>query len=680
MHHLLLYVLSALLLLSSSTVAIDVPLTSEDSSALRGGVVTPSYDIGVERHSLTIVRDVKPGSAWLQLRSHGRRSVRHKRALGKSWSGTSSFKNGNKLGIGGSEYIAILTNSLRAVCAYGTSNWTVVRCKLYAASYDRRALPPSPRLSCSLTKVQPHSFDKAENNPLQVNNHSAWGQIYTISTGKSRALNLLTNSFCAGGGWLSNGTLISVGGNPVEHAANNATANGIAAIRMFTPCDGGNCQVQEFPKTIRLTSKRWYPSTVRLHDGSVIIIGGCIRGGYNNAPDIDNPTIEFFPPKGNGKQIFFKFLQDALNSNLFPISFMLPKTGYVFVAANKLNTIYDWVNNQEYRLPAFPNGVVANYPSSGASALLPLTIANGYATEILICGGSTQDLDSPWLLNTQSPTSTQCARLKISGNKAVGGWQVEKMPESRLMGDAILTPDGKVLLVNGAGTGVAGYGNVANMTGLSNAGKPRLRPTLYDPVAATGSRFTTNFPSSKTERLYHSSATLVPDGSIFIGGSNPNGKVETRTYETRYNTEFLQPPYMTKSRPTFSGQPKKIQYKAKYTFSYTVPSGTKNLIRAVIIDIGYSTHGVHMNQRWVELKVLSTEDGKITIQGPQGPTYYPPGYAWLWVLADDVPSKGKRVMIGKGQGEHCSSGPHWPGITLLNFSSETCRTSDPPSK
>ncbi|SCZ95857.1 BZ3500_MvSof-1268-A1-R1_Chr8-1g09842 [Microbotryum saponariae] len=624
-HRLLLQTLATLLLLTSTLGGDVLAFTHSDALAPLGGrVLALSHDshASVERHSLTIERDVKPESTRLQLRSHRRRFVRHKRALGKAWSGSSSFKNGKKLGIGGMQVSVVSDDEL--------------------LSY-------------------PHSFDKAENNPLQVNGHSAWGQIYTISTGKSRALNLLTNSFCAGGGWLSNGTLISVGGNPIEHAASNATANGIAALRMFTPCDGGKCQVQEFPKTVRLTSKRWYPSTVRLHDGSVIIIGGCIRGGYNNAPDIDNPTIEFFPPKGNGKQIFFKFLQDALNSNLFPISFSLPKTGYIFVAANKINTIYDWVNNQEYRLPAFPNGVVANYPSSGASALLPLTIANGYATEILICGGSTQNLDSPWLLSAQSPTSTQCARLKISGTKAVGGWQVEQMPESRLMGDAILTPDGKVLLVNGAGTGVAGYGNVANMTGLSNAGNPRLRPTLYDPVAASGSRFSTNFPSSKTERLYHSSATLVPDGSIFIAGSNPNGKVETRTYGTRYNTEFLRPPYMSRSRPTFSGQPKKIQYKSKYTFSYKVPSGTKK-IRAVIIDIGYSTHGVHMNQRWVELKVISTDDGKITIQGPQGPTYYPPGYAWLWILADDVPSKGKRVMIGKGQGgRFYVRDPAWSG-------------------
>ena len=40
------------------------------------------------------------------------------------------------------------------------------------------------------------------------------------------------------------------------------------------------------------------------------------------------------------------------------------------------------------------------------------------------------------------------------------GWQVESMPQSRVMPDTILLPDGRVLIVNGAQTGIAGYGNV----------------------------------------------------------------------------------------------------------------------------------------------------------------------------------------------------------------------------
>lgn len=43
--------------------------------------------------------------------------------------------------------------------------------------------------------------------------------------------------------------------------------------------------------------------------------------------------------------------------------------------------IYDWKKNVQYRLPTFPNRQVVTYPSSAASALLPLTIANDWTPE-----------------------------------------------------------------------------------------------------------------------------------------------------------------------------------------------------------------------------------------------------------------------------------------------------------
>lgn len=118
----------------------------------------------------------------------------------------------------------------------------------------------------------------------------------------------------------------------------------------------------------------------------------------------------------------------------------------------------------------------------------------------------------------------------------------------RIMGDALLMPDGTVLLINGASSGVAGYGNVKNRIGASNARAPTYRPALWDPLAPSHARFSTNFPKSKIERMYHSSATLLPDGRVWVGGSNPNGNVATAAYATRYEIEIL-----TRSSPGFPG-------------------------------------------------------------------------------------------------------------------------------
>ncbi|KAM0749961.1 copper radical oxidase [Meredithblackwellia eburnea MCA 4105] len=520
---------------------------------------------------------------------------KHRRALGKAWTGNTKLATAGQSGVAAMQ-ISVVSNDEILI------------------------------------------YDKSEGNALQVNGHSAWGAIYTISTSKVRPLDLKTNSFCAGGGWLGNGTLVSVGGNPREGTYKGDVAeNGLGAIRLFTP--GNNEQVYENPSRIRLTSKRWYASTVRIGDG------------YNNAPATDNPTFEYYPPKGDGLQIYSKFLHDALNTNLFPVIYFLPG-GNLFVAANTMAMIYNMKTKTESRLKTIPNGVRVTYPASAASALLPLTVANNWTPEVLFCGGSTADTEiNPVKLSSQDPASSQCVRMVLSTAGMKAGWSVETMPELRVMGDGILTPDGKVFIVNGAKSGIAGYGNVADEIGASNAANPDFRPTLYDPVAAKGSRFSTNFPTSNIERLYHSSATLIPDGRIFVSGSNPNSGVSTTTYATRYVNEMFSPPYMTQIRPNFSGLPSNILYGESYTININVLASAKS-VRCVIMDLGYSTHGVHMNNRLVELEATrpSYSKKKLIIKGPRLNSIYPPGYAWLFILHDDVPSEGTRVMIGGGDG------------------------------
>lgn len=43
-------------------------------------------------------------------------------------------------------------------------------------------------------------------------------------------------------------------------------------------------------------------------------------------------------------------------------------------------------------------------------------------------------------------TSKQCVRMVLNSVGIKKKWAVEQMPEARVMGDAIMTPDGKVSL------------------------------------------------------------------------------------------------------------------------------------------------------------------------------------------------------------------------------------------
>lgn len=67
-----------------------------------------------------------------------------------------------------------------------------------------------------------------------------------------------------------------------------------------------------------------------------------------------------------------------------------------------------------------------------------------------------------------------------------------------------------------------------------------MRPVLYDPAAAPGKRIiTSGMPTSNIPRMYHSTATLLPDGRVFIAGSNPNADVSNRKYATEYRIEYF---------------------------------------------------------------------------------------------------------------------------------------------
>lgn len=52
-------------------------------------------------------------------------------------------------------------------------------------------------------------FDRATNDPLMVDGHAAWGALWNLETNKASALNLVTDTFCASGAILSNGTMVN---------------------------------------------------------------------------------------------------------------------------------------------------------------------------------------------------------------------------------------------------------------------------------------------------------------------------------------------------------------------------------------------------------------------------------------------------------------------------------------
>ncbi|KAH8119307.1 glyoxal oxidase [Phellopilus nigrolimitatus] len=520
----------------------------------------------------------------------------------------------------------------------------------------------------TLDKV--YIVDKVENNPTQINGHPAWAAEYAVGSDTARAMDAVTNSFCAGGAVLGNGTWVNAGGNQAV-TWGGLTANsqnggapyddpdGGQSLRLLNPCDDGSCDWVVHSDNA-MTTRRWYPSVETLADGSIFIIGGDQWGGYVNSEANNNPTYEFFPSRG--APISSPLLTTTLPANLYPITFLLP-SGNLLIQLNWATAILDYNTNTEYPLDDIPDAV-RTYPASAGTVMFPLTPANNWTATVMFCGG-TQLQPDQWTENwnvAQYPASSSC--VKISPDLSGSYQQEDALSTGRAMTSLVLLPTGKILCFNGANTGVSGYGNTSWSIGQSYADNPVMQPALFDPTAAAGSRWTNGGLSPSTiPRMYHSTVTLLPDGSVLISGSNPNADYTVGPnvkYPTEYRVERFYPSYFNERRPQPQGLLSTIGYGGPY-FNVSLSSddlfGNVNNVKnatAVVIRTGFSTHALSMGQRFVQLNSTYTgnNDGSATLhvsQMPPNPAILAPGPALLFVVVNGVPSVGVQVMIGSGQ-------------------------------
>jgi Domain of unknown function (DUF1929) len=327
-----------------------------------------------------------------------------------------------------------------------------------------------------------------------------------------------------------------------------------------------------------------------------------------------------------------------------------------------------------------PGQIVRVYPASGANAMLPLTPGNNYTPTIIFCGG--QYMEDDWWGNYSYPAvdtwnvpaSQACHRItpEPTDGSAPAYVQDDNLPVGRTMGQFIALPDGTLLVINGASNGTAGYGQRTGTTttfgampfGESLATGPVGQPGIYNPNAPSGSRWSTaGLSSSNIPRLYHSSALLLPDGSIMVAGSNPNIDVNLTTkYPTTYTAEYFYPPYFAaKTRPVPQNIPQTLSYGGD-PFDITIPSTSYSGLAndaadnttIWLIRQGFTTHAMNMGQRVMQLNNTYTvqPNGTIilhTAQLPPNPNLFQPGPAFLFVTINAIPSNGTYVIVGNGQ-------------------------------
>ena len=431
------------------------------------------------------------------------------------------------------------------------------------------------------------------------------------------------NLFCAGQAFLPDGRLIVAGG----------AATGVKALHSFTPGVEGGGTWQDLGD---MSDDRWYPTCTCLPDGRLFILSGSKNGGGpridphsctvilatppNDTYEIYDPAVGFQPPGPA------PIVNESDPYCLFPFVFGLPH-GKLLIHSGTLTRFLDlatWGFDDTILTTQSPTA--RTYPSTGTAVLLPLLpdASPPYRARVMLIGGAGVSCPFPGLADT--PATNTCELLDLG---APLGWQhAAPMPHPRVMPDAVLLPDGTVLVVNGSSTGVA-----------DNGINPVLEADLYDPATDTW----TTLGAMRVPRLYHSTALLLPDGRVLTAGKDEEFNPYPFNYP-EYRIEVFSPPYLFKGpRPVIAAAPSAIGYAA--TFDVDTPDAGA-ITAAALLAPGAVTHSFNMGQRHVGLQIVATGTGAVSLAAPPDPHVAPPGYYMLFLLnAAGVPSIASFVHL-----------------------------------
>jgi len=137
--------------------------------------------------------------------------------------------------------------------------------------------------------------------------------------------------------------------------------------------------------------------------------------------------------------------------------------------------------------------------------------------------------------------------------------------------------DGTYMILNGAHQGVAGFGLATD---------PNLSALLYDPLQPIGSRFSI-LNNTIVARLYHSEATLLPDGRVLVSGSDPQTYYSNGSYvyPEEMRVEVYVPPYLSQglTQPEFTIVETDWDLGGQYDITVNLFQGTTSTMRISLV-------------------------------------------------------------------------------------------------
>ena len=447
--------------------------------------------------------------------------------------------------------------------------------------------------------------DKKQHKKKKVDHTRLWDP----ATGNVQTIGSPTHdTFCVGHSFLADGKLLAAGGTQKYGPG----YKGLRETSIFDPDivppqnPWITASLMHLERGTTKGGGRWYPTLVTLANGDVLTVSGFPEKTDTRPINI---MVEIFNTAPAPQGSYTDIGDQPTMPKGYPRMYLLPD-GKVYCSTdvNQKTMKLDCSDNTKTNLPG-PGKEFDNFATT--AVLLPLLPANNHAPRVLLLGASQPQIIN---LSVGNPVWQNTSPRALSGSPA------------RKNGNAVLLPDGTVLVVGGSETKLDADAVLA--------------AERYDPDTGTWSVLA----NSAVPRLYHSVALLLPDGRVWTAGSNFDCEGGVANRELRI--ELYSPPYLFQGpRPSITSAPATVNAQAATTFNVQTPQAN-DIAKACLIRCGSVTHGFDADQRYVGLTIQSHTASQLTLVAPPNKNVAPPGYYLLFVVENDgIPSIGKFVKI-----------------------------------
>jgi galactose oxidase len=397
-------------------------------------------------------------------------------------------------------------------------------------------------------------------------------RIWTPSTGEVREPPNFpdTDVFCSGLTPLQDGRLLVVGGTTSYPTDDSPSFKGSRAAYLLDAFGG-------WERVPDMAFGRWYPSAIMLPDGRVLVVSGLgDDGGIVPSAEIFNPFSfewEVLPPNAD------RFLP------LYPRLHVLPN-GEVACAGNGADLAILNLETLDWR-DVGGHGTAA-HRHDDLAVLLEL---DG-SIKLLHTGGAMDEAPG-------NPGAADAQLIDLA--EPDPAWrEIAPMNHPRWFPNSALLPDGRLF--------VCGGGRVQDF-------EPVLESEVFDPMTET---WTADAPM-EVPRLYHSTALLLPDGRVWMAGTDGETRMEV------YTPDYL----LNGPRPEIFAAPESVAYNQAFTIPMT---DAADVSRVCFVRLSAVTHAWNMGQRCLPLGFFAAGPEELEIVAPPDASFAPPGHYMLFVI------------------------------------------------